>query len=610
MSYDYNSQDSRFDFPNPYRIENIFYFCAASILVIGGLLLLLVARGSLGSGSLIAMAPLVIGVGLLIHGLIYAAQAMSRLRFFFGRGQPANLAQELTTDQEGTTSDANAIKDLLRHNSLNFPEPTGPLNGVLYSLIPNLIYAPQHIQYVAQRQFQNALAILITLLSLAVSLVGAGKDATGWLGCFYFCMALFILLKPLETGAYGHSSLGFNGLIGLILLSVLGPVVIPMITKGALAPIWLPGMGQSALIMVVAEAAIVLFFLAVINQTLKSPPQASMAVVQGTLTMNSHPKQVLDELERRLQDQWEASLPNRRYSRLVPEVVLNAQSGSFESELLEETQPIPRSEMQSSISLESCFKEPRYRWLGWLNSYGLVVMLAAVLSMAFFAAKFFTEEGMNVSMISYATIGFSLWILGHFCFRAGNVLWGRFDFVSKLVWVEMIGNYQSAQMDYGNQFTDRVKTQKQVINIESMTLRVWIAEVETVAFGKDLGRSILGMRGLKDEANALHAHLTSFGQQQSMIVAPTSAVDLQRANALGAMNKLSSGAEGTLALPSAIAQAISAASTESTGEVVVGNQNSTISKPIVTAESCHGCQIASDANRKFCPDCGSRLALA
>jgi len=608
MAYDYNSQDDRFDVPNPYRVENFFSFCAAITLIAGGLILLLLARDSLSSGSIVAMSPLMIGVAMLIHGLVMGAKAMSRLRFFFGRGEPANMAHNLTTDQVGTTEDANSLKDLLRHSSLVFREPTGPLNGVLYSFFPNLIFSPQYVQTVAQRQFQNGLAFLITLASLMVSLVGTNEETVGWLGLFYFGMALFILLKPIEKGAAGESGLGFKGLVGLILLAILGPVIIPMIANGAIAPHWFPGMGQAVIVMVTSLIAIVLFFRAVLRQSLKAPPQANMAVVQDALTMNSHPKQILDELERRMQDQWVASLPNRRYARLIPEVLPNVQSGSFEGELLEETQPIPNSEIKS-MTWRSCFSEPRFQWLGWLNSYGVVMMLIAVVSMVVFAEKFFTEQGVNTQIFGFATLGISMWTLGNFCFRAGNVLWGRFDFLSKLIWVEMKGNYQSAQMDYGNQFTDKIKTQKQVINIESMTLRVWIAEVETVTFGKGAERTILGMRGLKDEAEGLHAHLKDFAQQQSMIVAPTSTVDLQRANSLGVMNQVGkNGREDASGLPSAIADAINKARGES--EEQAPRVSADPEEPATKEPVCQQCGPSAQAGMKFCPDCGTRLVTA
>ena len=609
MSYDYNSQDGRFDFPNPYRIENIFYLLAAGILVVGGISLLLTARNSIGSGSLLAMSPLAVGVIMLVDGLVYAAIALARLRFFFGRGRPESLAQDLPPDQGGTTPSANALKDLLRHNSLVLQEPLGPLNGALYAVLPNLIFAPPYIQVVAQRQFQNALAILVTLLSLVVSLVGADKATTAWLGAFYFVMALVILLKPLDNGAKGETSLGFRGLVGLILLSILGPVVIPLLTKGITVPTWFPGIGQAAIVMVAAEAAIGLFFLAVLKQTVKSPPSASMAMEQGTLTMNSHPKQVMDELEREMQSQWVASLPNRRYAHLIPDVLLNAQSGTFEGELLEETQPVPNGEMQT-LSLQSCFREPRYRWLGWLNCYGLATMLISVIALTIFAKQFYTSDGADTSVVTAATLGVSFWILGKFSFRAGNFLWGRFDFFSKLVWVEMKGNYQAAQMDYGNQFTDRVKTQKQVINIESMTLRVWIAEIETVTFGKDAKRVILGMSGLKNEASALHAHLTHFGQQQSMIVAPTSMADMHRVNALSAMNQIGGkGAAATQALPDAIAHAIETASAPPAGQDASAGPASEVGRPDQSATQavCGGCEPARLAGAKFCPECGTRL---
>lgn len=597
MSYIYNSKDNRFDFPNPYRIENLFYFVASAVLIGGALILLASARGSLGSGSVVATLPLIGGVGLLVLGLRYAARAMSRLRFFFGRGQPRNLAAELKVDQVGESKDAAVLKDLLRHSSLAFPEPTGPINGALYSFIPHLIYAPTRIQRVAQRQFQNALAIAVSLLSLLVSLIGATGSTANWLGLFYFCLALFYLIKPLETGAEGQSSLGFKGLVVLILTAVLGPVAVPLVTHGMQLPNWLPSMGQAGLLMVVTEVAIGLFFLALMRQTVATPPDANMSMVQGTVTMNSHPKQLQDELERCMQERWVASLPNRRYARATPEVSLNERSGSFVGDLLEESQPVPRSELRG-LSLATCFSEPRYQWLAWLNTYGIGVMVMAIVSLIAFCTMFYRSgEAPNLGVSAAATLGVALLIVGGFCFRAGGVLWGRFDFVSKLVWVEMKGNFQAAQMDFGNQFTDRIKTQKQVINVESMTLRVWVAELETTAFGKDSPRYILGMRGLKDEADALHAHLTQFGQQQSMVIAPTSNVDLQRAQALGVMNQVGgTPSPAAVALPGAVAQAISQAATSASVAPV--------------ARSCPACNAVVESEARFCQECGTGLAVA
>ena len=612
MAYDYNSQDNRFDFPNPYRIENYFYFCAAAILLVGGLSLLIIVRHGLSSGGSVVALPLVIGVAMLVHGLVLAGKAMARLRFFFGRGQPASLAPGLSPDQTGTTAAAAGLTDLLRHSSLAFKEPVGPLNGVLYSLFRNLIFSPHYIQNIAQRQFQNALAFAAILLSLLVSLVGASHASATWLGLFYFVLSLAILLKPVERGAQAEVSIGIQGVVGFVLAAVLGPVLVPMLTKGVVPPAWLPGAGQAALVMVCGLLVIGLFFMAVMSQSQSDSPQANMAVVQDTLNMNSHPKQIMDEFERRMQEGWVASLPNRVYARRVPEVVLNQESGSFEGEALQETQPVPRGEL-ADMTWASCFSEPRYRWLGWLNTFGLLTLLVSVASLTSFAARFYNGSSVDADYATAATLGVSFWMLGNFCFRAGGVLWGRFDFVSRLIWVEMAGNYQAARMDYGNQFTDSVKTEKKVINIEAMTLRVWVAEIETVAFGKDTPRSIVGMRGLKTEAEGLHRILKEFGAQQSMIVAPTSHVDLQRAHALASMNQASAATSGAArGLPAAIASAIRETSANPAAPHDAGDESAaptvppTVPPPILF--NCPACAPAYAQGAKFCPECGSRLA--
>ena len=496
MTYEYSSESKRLEFPNPYRVENQFYFLAAPILCVGGVGLLLVSRGQLSQhASLWAFTPFAIGVFLLLRGLVYASQAMSRLRFFFGRGQPLGLAQELTVDQVGKTAEADALKEKLRQNSLFFREPTGPLNGLLYSLVCMILssadaHPVRRTTAIPERPGHAGNAAQSAVF-------GAGSSqgpAAGWLAIFYFVFTLVLLLKPLDDGAAAQTSLSLSGLVVLILTAILGPVVIPLLVGQHAAPDWVPGLGETALILLFAIAAVLLFFLAVVHQTLRTPPAANMSVKQDTLSMNAHPKQLLDELERELQAGWTESVPNRRYAKIVPDVLLNAESGAFSGELIEETQPLPRDDLRT-MGLLGCFSDERYRWLGWLNAYGVVMMSLAVLLLMTFA-KVFRATELSSGVIAFGALGIATFIIGNFCFRAGNVLWGRFDFISELYWIEMSGTYQAARLDYGNQFGDRVRTQKQVINIETMTLRVWVAQLETVSFGKDSVRAILGMRGL------------------------------------------------------------------------------------------------------------------
>ena len=601
MAYDYNSQDNRFDFPNPYRVENVFYFCAAAILILGGVALLFAARSNIGVKTAISALPIGLGVAMLLHGMVMAGKAMSRLRFFFGRGQPASLARNLTPDQTGSTPEAAALTELMRHSSLAYPEPKGPLNGLLYSLFPHLIFSPAYIQAVAQRQFHNALAFVVTLISLLVSVFGASHESATWLGLLYFGIALFILIKPVEQGAQGEANIGLKGVLALVIVAILGPVLVPFVTKGLPPPDWLPGPWQAALVILCGMVGIALFFQAVMSQSQRGTPTVNMAVVQDTVSMNGHPKQVMDELERKMQESWVASLPNRVYTRVLPEIVLTQESGSFEGASIQETQPLPRGEI-ADMTWASCFSEPRYRWLGWLNAFGLLALLAAVTLLGLFATRFFTGGNPESQLAGAAYLGASFWMLGNFCFRAGGVLWGRFDFVSQLIWVEMRGNYQAAKMDYGNQFTDRIKTEKKIINVETMTLRVWFAEIESVAFGKDSHRSILAMRGLQDKAEGLHRILKEFGAQQSTLVAPTAQADLQRAQALATLNTPQTAPASTQSLPEAIAAAIQNAAQGTT----TGPATPPAAAP-TSAFNCPRCEPAEREGATFCPACGVRL---
>lgn len=575
MSYEYSSESRRLDFPNPFRVENVFLLIAAALLLAGALILLFMSRAQIAAHTgLWSLAPLALGVFLLLQGLYYGARALAQLRFFFGRGQPAGLAPELQTDEDRTSREADALKETLRQGALSYQEPKGALNGLLYSWIPALIFSPQPVQFIAQKQFQSAIALLVTLLSFLVAWVGAPVgSASAWLGLFYFLFSAFLLLRPLRSS--NTTDLGLRGLIVLVLASIFAPLLLALVS-GALPEIsWLGMNLQTFALLLAAGAAVVLFFLALLHQT-PPAPRTQITWQQASLSLNAHPKQLLDELERTMQQNWSEKIPNRRYERITPQVALNNESGQFSSQFLEESQPLPRDDLRR-MDFASAFTLPRYRWLAWLGVLGLMLLALAVLALIGFASAL-DPRAFSRDASAYAIFGIAMLLVAAYCFRVSHSLWGRFDFTSTLYWVEMKGNYQAAQVDYGNQWTDRLKTQKQVINVENMTLRVWVAQLDSVTFGKNAGRYITAMHGVPDQTTWLSQHLSQFAAEQSMIVAPSAQADQAKLQSLAAANR------GTNP-PALLSQALGA-----------------------SPATCPECAQPIESGALFCSHCGLRLA--
>lgn len=586
MSYEYSSESRRFDVPNPFQVENLFRFTAGGILLLGGFLLLLVSRGKLvAHTSLLSVAPVAIGIYLIVHGVAYIAIAMTHLRFFFGRGEPSGLAPEVNGETGGASRDSEGIKETMRQNTLIFKEPTGALNGLLYSTLPQLIFAPPSIQSHAQRQFQTVVAMAVTLVSLLVAWIGfPSGPQSAWLGLFYFLFSAFLLIRPMRYGVAPQASLQIRGLLVLILVAIFGPVLIPLIASHLpdISPLSLNG--QAFFLLLAALSAVVLFFVALIKQLI-APPSTSMGCDTHTVSFNAHPKQLLDELDREMQNNWTEKIPNRRYAKVLP--VLAGSNGEFFGESLEETQPMPSKNLRR-FDLASCFAQPRYKCLGWLNILGLALMLIAVIALVTFGVGF-DPNRIELGIFTFATFGFALLIVAHFCFKAGHQLWERFEFLSELVWVEMKGNYQAAKVDFGSQLTDHVQTQKHTTNIETMTLRVWVVEIDTVCFGKNGVRTIVGMRGLPDKSRYLASHLAQFAGKQSVIVAPTTQEDMHKIAALGVLNKLGS------------AQTIA----PSIKEHIQASELAQSDAALKHGRRCAQCTTDNDHDALFCTVCGS-----
>ncbi len=530
MAYDYSSESKLLELPNPYRLQNRLLWLCAVLLLAAGVASLWWAREAMHLHALRKVAaPLLAGLAMLAAGLTCAATAATRLRFFFGRGRPRPLAIDIPPGASGNSPAADAVKDILRQGGLTYPEPQGAVENVLYHWAPPLITAPLEVQALAKRYMFNLAAIAATLLSFLFSWLVFGTPATRpWIGFLYFAFGAYFLAKPILS--QGWARVNTASLVGLIAAAILAPVAI-----GLAAP-HLPEIArfslnvQTFVMLGTAVVACGLAMVAVLAQV-DPAPQTRASMEQTRLSMNAPPASLMDELDRTLQSEWTDRIPNRRYARIDPVTAAATPSGSFAGELFEETQPVPLSGAKPP-SFVDALGERRHRPLLLLDLYAVLLVVLSVVFGLIFVRGFDPLANWGANRVSLMGTAAILAFVAWFCFQASGRLWGRFNFESVLVWVELIGTYQTSRIGTGNQFSSRMNTENDVVRTEAATLRVWRARIESVVFGKDAARQVTAMFSTEKEARALSEHLAQFARSQSVLVAPTSAEDQARIAAL------------------------------------------------------------------------------
>lgn len=599
MSYDYSSESQRLELPNPYRLQNRLLWLCGILLMAAGLTCLWWARQALQVQSLGQVtAPLVAGLLIVGAALGCAAQAATRLRFFFGRKRPASLVPEMAPGTTGGSPAADQVKDLLRQGALTYPEPQGAVEGLLYHWVPHLITAPITVQHLASRHLFNLAAFLATGVSFLVSWWVFGDERTRpWIGILYFLFGVFFLMRPVLSN--DRARLSTASLIGLIASALLAPVVVHWLSPQ------LPSLRgfslnvQTFVMLLTALLACALGMAAVLGQTDGTLPSTHTSVEQQRLSMNAPPAMLLDELDRILQSEWTERIPNRRYARIEPLTPAGTPSGSFAGELFEETQPLPISGTVA-LTFTAALRTRRHRALLLLDFYATALLVIAAGFALYFVHSFDPALGWERNNFSFFGISVILGLVASYCFKEAGRLWGRFNFESVLTWVEVIGNYQTSRIGTGNQFTSRMNTQNDVVRTESMTLRVWRARIESVVFGKDAQRQITAMFSTDKESKALSERLMAFARGQSVLVAAVSGEDQAR---MAALNH----GERALTLPQSGPVAAELGRELNTAAALISAGQSPLEAPPVFCSAC-GHKVLGSA--RFCSSCGQAMAGA
>ena len=616
MAYEYSSEQAQLDFPNPYRIENILWGIRAGILLVCAIALMFLARKHLAAQAIGSfVVPLALGAGLFVLSAWSFVRIGKQLRVFFGRGQPAGLVTELPADQIGTTEAAKGLMQTVRQGALEFAFPTGALNGVLYSLVENLITAPEYIQNVLQRRFSNlaSYAFLLVIMGVATVLTW-GTPVQGWVGAFFLALVVFMAVKPAtRNGAQAKVSFNVTQVVVLVLVAILGPVLLSFLQTSLPDLSW-ASFGTQALIILVTLVGIEAVFFVAVQRHIDLPPPVSKVDTQDTVSFNSDPNLLMQELDREMQRNWVHRIPNRRYARVLPEIALNEGAGKFKAQLLEESQPLaPRAFSKMDWSVVRAY--PRFFWLMLIDLLGVLLTLAGAMALVVFAVQFDPLQDWR-PVLGFASLGLSLVAVGGYAFRSAHTLWGRFDFESTLTWVEMEGSYMRSKVDIGNRLQDRVFTARDVVNVESMTLRVWVMDLRSVVFGHQshgsmTNRIITGMVSRPTDAQYLKNLVCQFASEQSIVVAPRAMEDAQRMAALGALNHRGESGTAASALPTGM---LAGAMLQAVGAMASPSEANGGASVVATAAArqparhCRSCGTAHEAEDAFCEGCGTRLA--
>jgi len=222
-----------------------------------------------------------------------------------------------------------------------------------------------------------------------------------------------------------------------------------------------------------------------------------------------------------------------------------------------------------------------------LTVFGVVCALVYV--HGFDPSRVLVEGWGDAATVGYAAVCLAI---AAFCFQSAGAVWGRFDFESELVWVELQGTWQSSRIGTGNQFSSRLQTENDVVRVEAMTLRIWRARVESVVFGKDGERQVTAMYATSQEAARLADELEAFAARQSVFVAPRAPEDRHRIESLQATEALLGGQASARA------------------DALAGPADAPRVTSAPATRFCTACGTRASAEAKFCSACGTALPAA
>ncbi len=483
MAFEYGSSD--LDIKNPFRFEGVLTIGRGLITAFLGGLIIFAMRDGVDPATLAASdeartlgwIKLSGGAFLLTAGLIsLGAGLFKALRFYVGRGVPADLTQTL-----GPVSLAKMLRD---RTNLMFFEPVGLLARVVHGLFPRLLFMPVPIRaasiHIAAAFFYTLLVLFI--LALAIFSGSAGLTpiddwASGWLAALAAIAVLGIWARAYPGARWLRASslptVSVKKTVALIIAAILAPVLLMSLPADArtVAPpfsggLWLTGLVLGG--MAVTGAA---FFL--LSQRMQiARDRTEVSEFRQHWVESLHPMDIFRAFDMTMADHRYLEIPNREY--FGNEAKLNMQGstdkGDFRGQSLIEIQPVP-----VETQFPPLFRPGR-----------AILTIVAQTAMLIAAIWFYiVVSGLQTAQVAgwgtALAAPLALWLFGGLGARVANLYWAEIFFSSHMLHFFAEGTYTESKVSTGMAITDSTRSENVLVR-SSLTPWMFLSQVHSTTF--------------------------------------------------------------------------------------------------------------------------------
>lgn len=581
MAYDFGSQT--LGIQNPFKTEGKIRFVAGLILLVFGIIPLLKVSAELKQEPVYGYTYAILGFILIANGLKHCGQGLFQLfKFFVGRSVPTSLAYNRSRSERDTAnaekastmySDERLHSMLMGRKNSTFVEPIGWISRFIHSLLPNLIFLPYRLRFLAQSLARMVINFCVALLCFGIVYFVVATGMAGELAqhatmpVFSIILLVYLVIEwhaaSKQIAHFKQTNVPSNGSFSLGVLIVLS-VLVPVLTGFALDSY--SGLEKQDIINFFSEndvfsatGNLLLLLLAVALAMVVLPalfirlkevtPSTEVSEYRSNMQENVHPNEIFINIENIvLANRRYKEIPNRVYREFDPRLNEQAEGkGNFAGELLIETQPIvaqkqPFEGAQLWKILSSVFGQV-CMLVGFIFLYKLGFVLAEI-------TKTFMNEDVSeiVSLISSALFYTFSWLTfstaGRVLNSTAHLLWGEILFSSLLMYMKTEGTYTESKISTGMSIHDSTRSENVVVR-SSITPWIITSQLTTSIFATsgsgnlESPRLITGMHKTEEELGNIVEEIVSFLRGRESIASITNESDLDNAGTIHQINEQS-----------------------------------------------------------------------